>query len=100
MLMIDIVEELEKRSRLLTEAQGFKQGIAFPTGCSLNHCAAHWTPNPGDTTVLQKEDVVKIDFGIHFNGRIIDSAFTMCFEDQYKPLLEAVKLSTVQFPRF
>jgi hypothetical protein len=97
MLMIDIVEELEKRSRLLTEAQGFKQGIAFPTGCSLNHCAAHWTPNPGDTTVLQKEDVVKIDFGIHFNGRIIDSAFTMCFEDQYKPLLEAVKLSTVSF---
>ena len=28
-------------------------GLAFPTGLSLNHCAAHWTPNKGDTTVLK-----------------------------------------------
>jgi methionyl aminopeptidase len=44
MKMIDICEELESRSRLLTEANGLKSGIAFPTGCSLNHVAAHWTP--------------------------------------------------------
>jgi methionyl aminopeptidase len=94
MLMIDIAEELEKRTRLLTEAEGFKQGVAFPTGLSINHCAAHWTPNPGDTTVLQKGDVVKFDFGTHFNGRIIDCAFTMCWEDQFKPLLEAAKQAT------
>eukprot|EP01080_Neovahlkampfia_damariscottae_P001940 gene1940-1448_t len=94
MKMIDICEELEKRTRLLTEAEGLKSGIAFPTGCSINHCAAHWTPNPGDTTVLQKGDVVKIDFGTHFNGRIIDCAFTMCWEDQFKPLLEAAKQAT------
>ena len=38
-------------------------GIAFPTGCSLNYVAAHWTPNEGDKTVLQYDDVMKIDFG-------------------------------------
>ena len=30
-----------------------ERGIAFPTGCSINHVAAHWTPNGGDKTVLQ-----------------------------------------------
>lgn len=46
----------------------FFLGLAFPTGCSLNHCAAHYTPNAGDTTVLQADDVCKIDFGTHVNG--------------------------------
>jgi len=94
MKMIDICEELESKVRTLVEVDGIKQGIAFPTGCSLNHCAAHWTPNPGDKTVLQTSDVVKFDFGVHVGGRIIDSAFTMCFEDQFKPLLKAVKEAT------
>lgn len=32
---------------------GLDAGIAFPTGCSLNHVAAHYTPNNGDDTVLK-----------------------------------------------
>lgn len=48
----------------------FLLGLAFPTGCSLNHCAAHYTPNAGDKTVLQYDDVCKIDFGTHVNGEI------------------------------
>ena len=47
------------------------EGLAFPTGCSLNHCAAHYTPNAGDKTVLQYDDVCKIDFGTHINGESI-----------------------------
>ena len=43
----------------------FQAGLAFPTGCSVNHCAAHYTPNAGDETVLQYDDVVKMDFGTH-----------------------------------
>jgi len=68
MLMIDICERLEATVRTLVEAEGFKSGHAFPTGCSLNHVAAHYTPNPGDKTVLQYGDVCKIDFGVHVNG--------------------------------
>jgi methionine aminopeptidase len=26
-----------------------ESGIAFPTGLSRNHCAAHYTPNAGDS---------------------------------------------------
>jgi len=39
---------------------GLASGLAFPTGCSINHCAAHYTPNAGDDTVLGPSDVVKV----------------------------------------
>ena len=60
-------------------------------GCSINHCAAHYTPNAGDPTVLQHDDVVKMDFGTHINGRIIDCAWTMTFNPKFDPLVEAVR---------
>ena len=30
--------------------------------------AAHWTPNTGDKTVLQYDDVMKLDFKTHIDG--------------------------------
>ena len=66
-------------------------GLAFPTGCSINHCAAHYTPNAGDPTVLGADDVVKMDFGTHINGRIIDCAWTLSFNEKYDPLVKAVR---------
>ncbi|KAK7603219.1 hypothetical protein V9T40_003218 [Parthenolecanium corni] len=94
MTMIDICEELEKCSRALISENGLKSGLAFPTGCSRNNCAAHYTPNNGDTTVLQYDDVTKIDFGTHINGRIIDCAFTLTFNPKYDKLVEAVRDAT------
>ncbi|XP_026876491.2 methionine aminopeptidase 2 [Electrophorus electricus] len=92
--MIDICERLEECSRRLIKEDGLKAGLAFPTGCSLNNCAAHYTPNAGDSTVLQYDDVCKIDFGTHINGRIIDCAFTVTFNPKYDCLLEAVRDAT------
>ena len=62
-------EKLEDCSRRLIKENGLKAGLAFPTGCSINHCAAHYTPNAGDPTVLRYDDVCKIDFGTHINGQ-------------------------------
>jgi len=92
--MIDICEKLESASRALMKENGLESGIAFPTGCSLNHCAAHYTPNGGDETVLKFDDVCKIDFGTHVNGRIIDCAFTLHFNPKYDRLVEAVRDAT------
>jgi methionyl aminopeptidase len=92
--LIDICEELEANNRLLIEENKLECGIAFPTGCSINHCAAHFTPNPNDDKVLGKDDVMKIDFGTHVNGLIIDCAFTVAFNPTYDTLLEAVKEAT------
>mmetsp|Transcript_25886 Transcript_25886/g.70184 ORF Transcript_25886/g.70184 Transcript_25886/m.70184 type:complete len:451 (-) Transcript_25886:143-1495(-) len=92
--LIDMCETLESTVRKLIDERGLDAGIAFPTGCSLNYVAAHWTPNAGDKTVLQYDDVMKIDFGTQIGGRIIDSAFTVSFNPRYDPLVEAVKEAT------
>ena len=87
-------EQLEEKNRRLVAENGLLAGIAFPTGCSLNHVAAHYTPNNGDFTVLGENDVMKVDFGTQVNGRIIDCAWTVSFNPRYDPLLEAVKDAT------
>ncbi|KAI9056974.1 peptidase M24A methionine aminopeptidase [Trametes sanguinea] len=92
--MIDIAETIEDGVRTLVEENGFESGIGFPTGLSLNHVAAHYSPNPGDTLVLGEKDVLKVDIGVHVKGRICDSAFTLSFDPTYDPLLEAVKAAT------
>ena len=35
----------------------------------LNGEYRHYTPNAGDPTVLSYDDVMKIDFGTHINGK-------------------------------
>lgn len=94
--MTDIVHVVEDGTRAVIEEDGFEAGIGFPTGVSLNECAAHYTPNAGDKRILQQGDVLKVDFGVHVQGRIVDSAFTLTFEDQspWQPLLDAVKAAT------
>ncbi|CAA0820375.1 Methionine aminopeptidase 2B [Striga hermonthica] len=94
MLMTDLCETLENTVRKLITENGLQAGIAFPTGCSLNWVAAHWTPNTGDKTVLQYDDVMKLDFGTHIDGHIVDSAFTVAFNPMFNPLLEASREAT------
>lgn len=92
--LIDMCQRLEDANRALVDAKGLEAGIAFPTGCSLNHVAAHYTPNSGDDTVLSYDDVMKVDFGTQINGRIIDCAWTVAFNPRYDPLVEAVREAT------
>ena len=47
-----------------------------------------------DSTVVNYDDVTKIDFGVHVNGRVIDCAFTLAFNDKYDQLLKAVRAAT------
>lgn len=97
----DIAEEIEDCVRALLGHAGLKPGdsleagMGFPTGLCLNHQVAHYTPNPGQKDVmLRQQDVLKVDFGVHINGWIIDSAFTMAFDPTYDNLLAAVKDAT------
>lgn len=85
---------VEKNVRHLVKANGLQAGCAFPTGLSINHCAAHYSPNQGDRVTIGYDDVLKVDFGVHVNGRIVDCAFTHCFNDRYRPLLAAVREAT------
>lgn len=92
--LVDMCEAIEETNRRLVREAGLARGIAFPTGCSINHVAAHYTPNPGDDTVLRYGDVMKVDFGTQVAGRIVDCAWTVAFDPTFDPLLEAVKAAT------
>lgn len=92
--MIDIVQTLERKTNELILAKKLKCGWGFPTGCSLNNCAAHYTPNYGDETILKEDDVCKLDFGVHVNGYIIDCAFTIAFDEKYDNLIKATQDGT------
>lgn len=99
--LTEIAIGIEDAVRALTGHQGLetgdslRAGMGFPTGLCLNNTAAHYTPNPGfKDLVLQYEDVLKVDFGVHVNGRIVDSAFTVAFDPVYDNLLESVKAAT------
>lgn len=89
----DICKTVENETiRLLGNDK--KAGIGFPTGISANDIVAHDSANPNDNRTIRYDDVVKIDFGTHINGNIIDSAFTVAFNEIYTPLLNATKEAT------
>jgi methionyl aminopeptidase len=61
---------------------------AFPVQISINHTAAHFCPDPDDTTVFKEGDLCKLDVGVHVDGYIGDTAVTVDLGDHAK-LVEA-----------
>jgi len=95
--MLEICDRIEQTNLKLLgfdPENPLARSWGFPTGCSLNECAAHWTPNTGEERILQKSDICKIDFGTQINGNIIDCAFTFTFDPIHDELMKAVKDAT------
>lgn len=72
-LLLEIAEKIE--------AKIFELGgeIAFPVNLSINEVAAHYTPTHNDESVAH--GLLKVDFGVHIDGWIADSAFSLDLED-------------------
>jgi len=64
---------------------------AFPTGIGINSVTAHYAPQEGDETRISSEDLVKIDYGVHFDGYIADTAVTVTENPGYQLLMETTK---------
>ena len=64
---------------------------AFPTGIGINGVTAHFSPQEDDQTRIGSGDVVKIDYGVHFDGYIADTAVTMTQSPDYQLLMETTK---------
>ncbi|MEN2497367.1 MAG: Methionine aminopeptidase 2 [Marteilia pararefringens] len=84
-------EELEENVYKLVKEDGCRANMAFPTGVSVNECAAHYTPDIEESCIVQDGDIVKIDFGVHVNGHLVDSAFTV----NLNPKIENLRLATI-----
>ena len=91
----DISSLIEKKIKEETKYDSenpLEAGIGFPVGLSLNNCAAHYTPNYGENNIFLKEsDILKIDYGVHVKGTIIDSAFTVHFDPKYDEFINISK---------
>ncbi|KWX15840.1 Methionine aminopeptidase [Giardia duodenalis assemblage B] len=105
--MYSAAEDIEARIRLLCghskdEFCTYKPddntwcAQAFPLGLSYNHCAAHYTPIKHDDHVIAEKDIIKVDFGVHCDGYIIDSAFTIHFDPTLDPLAQASLEATTE----
>jgi len=71
---LDIVNMAEEK---IAELGG---ACAFPVNLSINHIAAHYTsPIKDDELEIQEGDIVKLDLGVHVEGWIVDTAFTVSF---------------------
>jgi methionyl aminopeptidase len=64
---------------------------AFPCNISRNEEAAHATPSIDDQTVFGKDDLVKLDIGVHIDGYIADSAVTVDLSGNYDELVKAAE---------
>nr|XP_047140873.1 methionine aminopeptidase 2-like [Hydra vulgaris] len=109
--LVDAVEEIilklcnqdPKTYYLHGSHKNNSSGLAFPVGVNINNIVAHDSKivnqnGKSDQRIFFNGDVVKIDIGVHINGRIIDSAFTHIVTDKpgvhdsdniYNPVLDA-----------
>jgi methionyl aminopeptidase len=83
--VIDIAEKIEA----MTLEKGGSWG--FPCNISINSLAAHYSPPPSDRTTVGEKDVVKVDFGVHVDGYIADTAFTVSLDPAHQKLVEAAE---------
>jgi len=83
-----IIEICEKAESLIR-----KKGAqpAFPCNVSINEVAAHYTSPPNDKRCVPKNSIVKIDIGAHVDGYLTDTAVTVTFNPEYKPLVETAE---------
>lgn len=83
--LLDLAEQLEAFIR----EQGGQ--LAFPVNLSRNHHAAHYTPTADDATVIGEKDLLKVDFGVHSEGFIVDNSITIDFSGENGKLVEAAE---------
>lgn len=68
----------------ITEAKIEELGglCAFPVNLCINNIAAHYTsPLKDDGLMISEDDLVKIDLGVHIEGYIVDTAFSVNFNE-------------------
>lgn len=82
-LLLEIAQKIHKQ----IEKLGAK--AAFPVNLSIDDIAAHYHPTLNDET--KASGLIKIDIGIHVNGFIADTAFSIDLtpNNEHKELIQA-----------
>jgi methionyl aminopeptidase len=85
--IVEFIEDQIKTYSKYDKNEPLNAGIAFPVGISINDVAAHDTPSNSDR-LINKDDLLKIDYGVHINGCISDGAFSICPSGKYDDLIK------------
>jgi methionyl aminopeptidase len=85
MLLLEIAEKIEDKIKELGGE------LAFPVNLSINNIAAHYTPSYNDEALAH--GLLKVDFGVHIDGWIADTAFSIDLEnsEENKKLIQVSK---------
>jgi methionyl aminopeptidase len=86
--IFDVANFIENEISINLESEK-NNGIAFPTGINIDNIVAHYTPSKTTSQVITENNIAKIDYGVHVDGYIIDSAFSVNFDNEYKSICEA-----------
>ncbi len=86
-LLLDIAEQTEKK---IFELGGKP---AFPVNVSVNDIAAHHVPSSDEKISLKNGDLVKIDIGVHIDGWIADTAYSISIgkSEENEKLIQAAE---------
>lgn len=87
---LEIIEATESK---ILELGG---AMAFPVNLSINHIAAHYTsPLRDDGLSIEENDLVKIDVGVHIDGYIVDTAFSVNFnpDESLQNIIQATEVA-------
>jgi len=88
--LFDIADKIESR---IKDAGA---GLAFPVNVCVNDITAHYTPKAGEENVLGESDLVSVDLGVHVDGFIADTAYSLDFSGEYGRMLEANEASLTE----
>jgi len=81
--------EICERVEFLTRQLG---GVpAFPCNVDINQVAAHYASPPGDPTLIQQGQMVKVDIGVHVDGYIADTAVSICLDPTLTPMVKVAE---------
>jgi len=83
-----IIEVCEKAEKTIMDKGGKP---AFPCNVSINEIAAHYTSPPNDNRKIPRKSIVKVDIGVHVDGYLTDTAVTICFNPEYKSLVDTAE---------
>lgn len=83
MKLVEIAEKIESKTKELGAE------VAFPVNLCIDDIAAHYTPTFKDETLAG--GLLKVDIGIHVDGFIADTAFTLDLtpNNQHKEMIKA-----------
>lgn len=79
--LLAIAQAIEKDIASYPEAS-----LAFPVNLQLNN-EVHYSPLPNDTRTITKEDIIKVDIGVHVEGYVADGAYTIAVNKDFEEMV-------------